>query len=474
MSPTAPVAFLLLGLVTASALGQQTTPATEDLHSSDPNTVRAVLAALRQAGPAAGPCVAQVFAAMREGPCDLPVDFVLTLAELGPWRSAGVDLDAASVLDLAIARSLRPGHTDLLRLPDFLPAFARLRARLALPADLDLADLITTAGGCAAHRVELAVERLGRRGHPDALPILQTILHRPDPRLLPGTATVPLRRRAAEAILAITTTGTAASQARAFLDGVAAPPPAPAPVPARAAARAAELIAELALPGRRDAARQCLQALQQAAVPSLTHALAGCRDGEHLAALLAVLREIGPRAADATPALLDLLLRAPVADAPAILRTLAVTAPWCRDVTPIIDTLVGAERITVLGRHLGAPRTPADIEAILAAAAECNAALQVDPRCTLAELERLLADDDPLVRRRALVVIGERGPAAAALLPELADTLAFAADPDPAHGTHDDDLREATARAILRIAAPDHPLAERAQRALAALAVTGN
>lgn len=435
-----------------------------------------LLGILEEIGPAAGSAVPELLAAVDRAATTWGSRLLWTLSELGPYRSPGVELDGARLgIQVHMARLQKRvvGGGD-----DAVP-LGRLDSRLSIPIDAAVAALRHIVRGHSAWRIELAVELLGRRGADAAaaLPELRQVLDRPDPRVLTTERTVPLRAKAARAILAIAPMGEHAGAARAVLAGAKAP--APPPVPPRVLARIDKLATELRVDATCQAAADNLVALGEPAAATLV-AAAKNEPGDVRTVALRALRGLGQRAAAVVPDLLDLLFEVEAEDAVAIVEVLTAAAPWCRDVMPYFSYGGSVGSLEVMGHRLpGAPGV-ADLNAFWAAAAELIVALDIDPTCSWSELARLLEHRDVLHRERALELLAARDADARPLLPVLAGMLDARHPPRHVHTWVDarssrSELRDCSprvhwlvARAILAIASRDDPLVPRAEEIVAA------
>jgi hypothetical protein len=455
------------------ALGSKAVPALIDgLQITDQGVVAEIAGILQEIGPDAGAAVP----ALREvlARCDATSRYpaYMALVELVPWRPVETRVDEHWL----IAACMHALQDERLRLqPD------RLFARANLPVDGDVPALVHVAGSHAAYRVELAVELIGRRGRTAAaaLPVLGQLLRRPDPRILTTELFVPVRCKAARAILAIAPDGELADAARDVIDGRLAPEvPAPPPIPDRARSRAAAVVAELAQPEKRDAAAANLVALGRIAVPPLLQALREDEDSAFREAALGVLRDLGPLAVDAVPLLADLLLSLPAEHTPAVVRALTTTLPWSHDVLSLCRQ-GSAGTLKILGHAIPGPMSLDLQNEIDAALDELFAADAVDPSCTADELQSLLQDPWVLKREAALRVVRARGSSLRVLQPSLASRLdqpqpkrhwsRWQADGSVSTGSdpRDEVVHLLAAEAILAVAASDDPLVAKARAVLA-------
>lgn len=459
------------------ALGSEAVPALLDrLHDVEADEADQLLSILEELGPAAGSAVPGLLAAADRAATTWGSRLLWTLSELGPYRASGVELDGARLgIQLHLVRRQKQvggGWNDAVPL-------GRLDSRLSIPIDAGVTALREIVRGRSAWRIELAIELLGRRGADAAaaLPELRQTLERPDPRVLTTERTVPLRAKAARAILAIAPRSELADAARAVLAGAKAP--APPPVPTRVLARLDELATELRVDATCQAAADNLVALGEPAAATLA-AAARKEPGDVRTVALRALRGLGRRAAAVVPDLLDLLFEVEVEDAAAVVELLTIAAPWCRDVIPSFSYGGSVGSLEVMGRGLrGAPGVDV-LNAFVAAAAELIVALDIDPTCSWSELARLLEHRDVLHRERALELLAARDADARPLLPVLAGMLDAKHPPRHVHTWVDarsarSELRDCSprvhwlvARAILAIASRDDPLVPRAEEIVAA------
>jgi hypothetical protein len=461
------------------ALGKEAVPALANrVTATEPGLQAEVLAILIELGPDAGAAVPQLIAAVeRNGPRD-PTPVLQALAELGPFRAPDVDIDLNNLSHTLLTRGFRRQGLDT-EVDGY-----RLRRRLDFPRTLDVEALLVIAQGCQAYRVELAVEHLGLHGPAAAaaLPVLQRLLERPEPRILMTDRTVPMHRKAARAVLAIAPVSPQAELARAVLAGKAPPPvaaPAVPAVPERARVRIAELVAELDVAAKRGGAAANLVALGALAAPAVAATLAQEHDVDSRQAALAVLRDLGPRAASTVPELLEALTSLSTDHTVSVLRTLQATAPWCTDVVPGFTDSCSLRHLDINGRRVQGKVDGAFLTAFFAARAQYWAALSVDPTSPPAELDALLDSLDVAKREAALAVVRERGSACRTLLPTLARMLTA----DPPKGnfvewldsggvrtgpiTRTAVVQHLAAQAIVAIAPSDDPLVAAARDVLA-------
>jgi hypothetical protein len=461
------------------AFGKQAVPALANrVTATEPGLQAEALAILIELGPDAGGAVPQLIAAVeRNGPVD-PTPALQALAELGPFRAADVQIDVndmARAVFMHALRGARRGGNGVEMWSD------RLRRRLDFPRAPDIETLLVIAQGCHAYRVELAVEHLALHGSAAAaaLPLLQRLLERPEPRILMTDRTVPIHRKAARAMLAIAPASPQADIARAVLAGMAPPAAAAPPVPERARARVATLVTELDVPAKRAAAAANLVALGTLAASAVAATLAHEHDVDSREAALGVLRDLGPRAAATVPELLEALASLSTEHSVSVLRALQATAPWCTDVIPGLSTSCSIGDLSVFGRRVRGNADGAFLTAFFAASAQLHAAMAVDPSSSLTELDALLGSPNVATREAALAVVRERGAECTALLPTLDSMLTATAPKGNVVQWRDEGVvghlkvdRSAAvqylaAQAIVAVALPDDPLVAAARDVLA-------
>jgi len=367
------------------ALGAKAVPALIDgLRVRHETALPETLAVLSEIGadasPAVGALLELVDAAKNDEKVCL-VEVLSTLADLAPFRGPEVSCSAEGISTSMLhwGRQKRRGGLGIDREASL--AFARLRVRLEFPLDLELQELIGAARACNAYRAEVAIELLGRRGlqAEPALPTLQAVLSGRDPRVLTKDCTVPLRNKAARAILAIAAVGEASEQARAVLAGGGPQPVPEMAVPERARARVLELLCELKEPAKRDAAAANLVALDTLAVMPLAEELQQEHDVGYREAALAVLRGLGPRATAAVPVLLEMLTVLPVEHTVSLVQTLTATAPWCRNVVPPLWSDASVGHLEIHDRAVPGNAAIEILNAFNEASALLRAAMLVDP-----------------------------------------------------------------------------------------------
>jgi hypothetical protein len=376
----------------------------------------ACLAVLRDLGPQAGPA----FPALLSERTHRSTVWLLTIGEVVLFRASDVMFDARSVVrdfNVRLRRELTVEESV---------AQQRWILRAEFSRSLDTPSLVATAGGLNALRAEVAVELLGVRGAAarNSLRVLGEILERPDPRVLGVDQRVPLRRKAARAVLQIDPAGELAALARRVLAGTQPPPDELVEVmPARLRERVDQLLADLARADCREAAIENLLALGEAVAAPTGAALAGRMDTETARAALTVLQRLGPAAVTAVPDLFAALRLLPTDCTVPVLNALAAIAPWSRDVIPVLTYSGGIGRISVLGAALPGGADPAFWNDFTVAVELYRVALDVDPSVPISELRALLAHPYLRMRERALVLAGQRGAECRPLLDRLSSML---------------------------------------------------
>ena len=438
------------------------------------------LEALEQLGPAAAAAVPVLWQLLLEEGKRASSDATFaTISELLPYREADV-LSDPQVVQLELLQS-QMGQGGW---PSLDPASClkqeRFRLRLAFPHTADVATLIDFLDSRNALRVEAAVDVLRTKGAAakTALPALQALLERPEPRYLLTERTLPMHRKAALAVAAIAPNSPTARFADSVLarDGVK---PVEVAIPARAQARIDELLRELGVASTREQAAANLLALGSLSARSLAGRLTVKEDPEFLAAAIAVLDGLGPRAAEAVPAMLTALTALPARHTVALIDALAQCAPWCRDVVPPLWYSSSVGSLELFGHRIQGDIDVDFLNAMGVAGGRFYAAMSVDPGSSLATLEGLLASPLVSTRECTLAVLRERGSSARSLLPALAGMLTAEhprrflnewTDAQTAGSKQVDCTAEVQRRAAetsLRIAAPDDPHVAAARAVLA-------
>jgi hypothetical protein len=456
----------LLELGTAAAL-----PLAAQLeHAGDDHAV-ACLEVLNDLGPLASAAAPVLIGRLRKDPPDRrrkrALRMLLTLAELVPHHECPEPLTDFERLQLAAELGLTRVDCSF--------ALWRLRQRSTLAPGQDLETLLKDVAGHDSGAVEVAIERLSVHGGRAAvaLPVLRGLLDRPEPRFLLTERRVPLHRKAALAILRIAPGGAEAAVARALLVGTWTPLVTIEPeMPERLRVRIDEVRNELrrSEPSKRCAAGDNLVALGAAAARPVAAMLSTDETDETIQAALDVLRRLGKQAASASPAIADALPALHARHAAAVLRTLATTLPWSRDmfVEPVITKSAG--RFVIQGQASVGTFDVAFLTEFDAAQSELQVALAVPVDAAPDALAALLADPLVVKRRRALQVIAARGQECAPLLPALAAMLETAQPTQHVSEWIDerrsrsrqvdrsDLVQRLAADAILAVAPPEHAL----------------
>jgi len=399
----------------------------------------------------------------------LAVDVLDTVAELVPYAPGA---DGLADHDLLHAR-LR--HNDGNQL-----AWSRLTTRRGFDTTADIATLTAIAAGLRAWHVELAVELLGQRGAAAlcALPTLHALLDLPDPRIVGSSARVPLRRKAARAILAIAPDGKQAAHARAVIAGDPEPAANAAAMPLRLRQRIDQLLQELEHDPTRTAATANLVALGANTARPLVEALAHEHTAAFRDAALMALRQLGRAAAPVAVDLRVLLPRLPIEHTVAVYDALTATAPWSRDVADTNTLVMSTSTLRIDGQTVPGNTDGETMTQVDRAAGRFWSAMSMDPTWPLAKLVGLLEDRDVRLRKRALELLGQRHDTARAVLPQIAAAMR-AEHPQVASIFWQDDgsmrtgresstleVQALAAEAILAIAAPDDRLVAEARRVL--------
>lgn len=447
------------------AMGSEFVPALADaLAGASGEKLDELLAILTELGPAAGAAVPQLLErAKKRG--EQVVDIVATLAELAPWCPPDIAPRWENQRAMVFMACLEVQRG--------FPVCDRLQVRTSFARDTAIEDLITIIDGRRAWHRELAIELLGRRGPAAraALPALRRVFEQPEPRVLPSDRTVPLRAKAAKAVLAIAPDGDDASTAREVLAGVRAAPAPMAPVlPERAHVRIDELVRELADPAARAAAVTNLVAFGAPVAKPVAASLASS-DADTQRAALAVLRELGPGAAAALPPVLDALGQMPAANVLDALDIVLAATASSRDVVPQVISGLSATGAFVSGRLIEFDED-SSMERFSMMMAQQYAARTVDANASLPEFEAWLAFSCPFMRERALVALAPRGEKARPLLVKVGEMLRAA---HPPHRVRQQNtvvdrtpfVQRAAARAIVAIAVPGDPLVTEAKALLA-------
>lgn len=437
---------------------------------ADASRERAIarLAFLRRIGPAAATEFETLQREARHRPLRCPDHFAATLAALAPYRPDSVELRSTLPLRVHPSDDCEDPEATGRRLERIEP---RLRARAEVRASDSTESLLGLLRSRRPYRVQVAVELLTGRGASAAaaVPLLQQIARRPDPRVLRTDEVVPLCEAAIAALRAI--------------DASADVPPRSGPGPTtpassskvteRIGARVRELVAELADPTRHDLARDNLVALGPAAQPALA-ALAK-DDTDLLSALrtLDVLLDSGADTSIAANELLEALAAAPKERRVHLLVLLALVAPWSRDV--VLPPSDGARHhLRLFDVALARDVDLLGFEPIREAAKALGTALEVDPGGPAREVAAALESQSCFTSLHALLAVKHRPGEFANHLGLLEKQLG--AEPLRSRPFHrlDDRTREwlasrfmrAVAEAVLAQARPGSELAARARTRL--------
>ncbi|MFO1078335.1 MAG: hypothetical protein U1E73_11495 [Planctomycetota bacterium] len=472
--------FVLAAAATPARAQQSAAELLSGLGETDDAGFRQRLDALVELGQEAGVAVPK----LRElaGDDGLPLArfmaVVDALAELAPFRAAGIDVDQAPLSSRQIQFAMQMERDSKVS-GQMGRAFLRLRMRSEFPRDCDLATLVDAAGARNPLRVEVAVDLLGARGPAAraALPALQALLERPEPRLLGTDATLPLHRKIARAVAAIAPDSDVAALAQR---AIAHPPTrVTREAPPRLRERITALLRELDDPATRERAAANLAALGRAAALPVAATLRKDRDPDYLTAALAVLRDLGPAAGDAVPALFEALTTLTTAHTIAVFDALTATAPYCTDVLPPLTMSYSVQSLEISGRSIAGPIGAEFLTAFAETSKRYYPTITVDPDATSTELAKALAGNGIRQRETALAILRRRGPKARDLLPALAAML-HAEQPrdhrtiwNNAQGTtneavdRSDEIQCLAAEAILAIGRADDPEVAAAKARLA-------
>ena len=434
----------------------------------------ACLEVLGELGPAGGAAVPTLVDLLRDRrrAAELRVALVAALAELIPYRGDGIEITTGDLATLGLGAGRADGN------------WTRLLERQQFPRGLDLDALHAAAAGRRPLHVEVAIEQLGARGPAAsrAVPLLRTVLDRPEPRILLTDSRVPLHRKAAKALLAIAPDAPEAAAARAVLAGTWSPPAPPEPVvPERARRRVDELLdaLEAAEPARRLAAADNLVALGGIAVGPVASRLDPSAGAQTIDGALDVLCRLGKQSVPAVPAIAEALLRLPAAHTIAVVRALGATVPWSTDafVYPSCSYSVG--RLVIEGHQIAGTIDVPFLNAFQAAMMEMHVAIAIPVDGSPEQLRPLLSDPWVAHRRRALEVIAARGAECAGLLDTLAPMLQAPQPPESVmemmdarttvaiHVDRSDVIQRLAAKAIVAVAPADHALVAAARERLA-------
>lgn len=180
------------------------------------------------------------------------------------------------------------------------------------------------------------------------------------------------------------------------------------------------------------------RSLGEKAVPDLLE-VARSKDFKNRRTALAVLSDLGPKAAAAVPELARLLSDADSKFRVAVLATLRKTGPSAKGALAEIlhtvgdsDKLVSRAALDTL-KQLGPP-SPADLPVLVVTLKDQNASVRLwiiqaleqmgaQAKAAIPALGEALHDHDPAVRARAAIALGELGAEAAASIPDLIRAL---------------------------------------------------
>ncbi|MCU0862338.1 MAG: hypothetical protein MUC36_00980 [Planctomycetes bacterium] len=453
-------------------------PLSAKLAQLPPEHAAACLEVLTELGPQAGAAVPALVALLRDRFLDRRQErapaLVATLAELLPFHEGPNPLSNQDRVTMVGPRDGAAASQARWRLFQ--------RESLALKKGVD--PLQSLVSGHEPLAVELAIERLGAQGASakQAVPQLRALLDREEPRLLLAGGRLPLHRKAAKAILQIAPDSPEAAAARQVLAGKwSLPDPVEPKVPERLSVRIGELLTELrsSEPERRSSAADNLVAIGTAAARPVATLLVRTESDDTLRQALDVLRRLGKHAAPAASAIADALLALPAPHPPAVLRALAAVVPWSTDVLvlPFMSWSIG--HLIIHGRDVEGTIDAALLDNFTAAQNELWCALAVPVKASAEELEKFLESPMVGVRKRALEVIGGRGPECEALLPQLESMLeqrqpkewvsrhvdGRQADTNEVDRT--DAIQRLAAETMLLIGPADHPLLRSARARLA-------
>lgn len=413
---------------------------------------REALRLLRALGPQGGTALPRLLALSHRLDLSASHELVCTVAELAPYRPPSLSIRAT---DIGLPWHRVAPETEL--------ELRRLRVRAWSEPGGDLATLRAMASEPDAFRNELAIELLALRGPAAraALPALEAVLERRDPRVTGTTRRVPLRVSAANAILRIDSEGTLGQRARAVLadTGSGASPPSE-----RTRRQIETLVAAYATAEQRELAATHLVALG----PDGIRALLGAPTQQH-----------DPRAHDAVPHLVD----QPAPILAEVVFELAALASVARptDRGRLLDALTRAaphtRDVLMIARDVSS-RDPT-VEAELGTAYDrLQAALDVPTWLPIAALAHTALTGSLAAVQRASSILAQRGKEACAALPALASALhrdftgqirvrvARGAAWIPRVAPEFDYTRDRVAEAILQIADASDPLTAEARRVL--------
>lgn len=387
------------------ARGEAAVPAliAELTRAVDPPRVsrqREALRLLRALGPAGGVALPSLLALSPRLDLDAGGELVRTVAELAPYRPPSLAILETDV-GLSDHRQGREAALDL----------RRLRVRAWSEGLGELPTLIAMAAEPDAHRIELAIELLARRGSAarQALPALAAVLDRRDPVVTETALRVPLRARAADAILRIDPRGALGERARAVL-AKAYPEPDP-PRPSERRQRQIEtLLAAFNHVEQRELAATHLLALGLDGARALLQAATTLsRDPARCSCCLGVTAESGAALAELVPELAALQAMVRAEDAPSVVDALARATPYARDIVLLART-----------RRSSKPQVQAEIDA---AFDRLQAALDVPTWLPNAAVAQQAATGRLAAVERAATILARRGKDARLALPALGTAL---------------------------------------------------
>jgi hypothetical protein len=430
--------------------------------------ILAVLASLGRGGCGAIPELAQAFPSADKA---MQHAVMATLAELAIHDPSAAELQDGRISRFGGYRGWSSATAQ---------EFERLRVRRTLGAILDTTTAIQVAGGVRAYAVEAAVDVLNEHGlaAAGALPTLLRLLELPDPRVADSDRRVPLRAKAARAILAIAPGQPAAVQrAQAVLSGQA-PETAPKDfaTPERLTTRIADLVIELGASGTRERAIDNLVALGPPAARPLVDALARPQTETVRTALLNTLRRMGPAAAHVGLELRSLIWQLPLEDTASLCDALAATGTWSRDILTVVGCSWSETAIVWHGRRLPGKVDRDNYTATSLAYDGLRVALDVDPTWPPALLAAQLRSPDGNMVLHTLGILRQRGVDARPVLGAIEDIMKsplvktgrseLLPDGSLNHRILDrsDDAKRMAAAAVLAIAPADHPAVDLARR----------
>lgn len=422
---------------------------------------------LAQLGAQAGAEFDAVQAAAQRHPLRLPVEFARTVAELAPFRPASSELD----FGMPFYVRERDGIADAQSVNVELARIAvRARTRADVRATDDVNLHLARLNSHRAFVVEAAIDCLAKRGAAaaPAIPALRERTRQSDPRILRTDRTVPLREKAAAAILAIDPTVPFAEELRRPFDQPTRRPP-----PERVLARASELLLELDDAERRAGARENLLLLGPLCAPAVAEFVVANAQRSASFEAVDVLLEGSWDTTQVTARLVDALATAAPADRLRLAILLALVAPRSRDVVvPPHHDGVSSLWLGEVDLMQGlAKRSRSTLHFI---AEDIDGCLSFDPEAPASVIETQLDSNSFPLSLHALLAIrlrpGEFAEAALRLRRELesvAHNTRFGVMLDEASVTClTRRCHSAAAEALLAQVAPESPDAERARAVL--------